>query len=150
MARRQCMHRMADERLCSAYPLVGGTYCYLHSPDHAEEVAEARKLGGLRRRRETTVASAFDFSVGLRSVPGVQRLLEIVVMDVLALENSVPRARALTYMIQTALKCLEFGDLDQRVAAIEAATTSRALSPLSDFDIDLDLEEEPEPKELAP
>ena len=150
MARRQCMHRKADGRLCSAYPLVGGTHCYLHSPDHAEEVAEARKLGGLRRRRETTVASAFDLSQGLTSVPGIQRLLEIAAMDVLALENSVPRARTLAYLGQISLKCLEKGVWEAQLKALEAALASRAQSTESIFDLEQEVEEKAELKELTP
>jgi hypothetical protein len=134
---------------CRAPALLDEEFCWFHSPNHTEEVAEARRVGGQKRRHQKAVVEIFDFH-GLGTVPDIQQLLSSVCIDTLALDNSVPRTRALTYIIQTALKCLEVGDLEQRVAAMEAATTNRALSPASDFDIDLDLEEDAELKELTP
>jgi len=146
---RGCDYMMADGRLCGSPALRGERYCLFHSPEHEEEAAEARRLGGLRRRREKTLVGAYDLE-GLRSLGAVQRLLEIATLDALALENSVARVRALTYIAQTALKCLEVGELEERLEALEAALGPREPSPSADFDLDLDLTEDPQPKELAP
>ncbi len=56
-------------------------FCFWHSPEHAEEAAEAQRLGGLRRRREEAVSGAYDFD-GLQDVAQVQRLLEIACVPV--------------------------------------------------------------------
>jgi len=148
---RGCQFIMPDGRRCGAPALRGEEFCLFHSPAHEEEAAEARRLGGLRRRKEKTVAGAYEFE-GLGSVADIQRLLEIAVLDTLALENSVARSRTLAYLSQTALKCLEVGELEERLALLEAAVRSRSLSPATvcDFDLDLDATEEPEPKELTP
>ena len=50
-------------------------------------MAEAGRLGGLRRRREKTVTAAYDLE-GLATLDQIRRLLEIAVMDTLGLENS--------------------------------------------------------------
>ena len=92
----------------------------MHDPAHAAEVAEARRLGGLRRRRELTVQGAYEFN-GLESVADIRRLLEIAALDVLGLENSIARARTLAYLAVAATKLLEVGELEHRVAALEAA-----------------------------
>jgi hypothetical protein len=57
-------------------------------------VAEAQRLGGLRRKRERTVATAYDLA-GLDDIGAVRRVLEIAVLDTLGLENSVARSRVL-------------------------------------------------------
>ncbi len=145
---RGCQFVMPDGRRCKAPALRGEDFCLFHSPSHEEEAAEARRLGGLRRRKEKTVAGAYEFG-GLRTVTDIQRLLEIATLDTLALENSVARSRTLAYLSQTALKCLEVGELEERLALLEAAVRNRDLSPTSDFDLDLDIEEDPEPKELT-
>ena len=62
----------------------------MNSPEHTEEMAEARWLGGLRRRREVAVSGAYDF-VGLQSVGDIRRLLEVAVLDTLGLENRISR-----------------------------------------------------------
>jgi hypothetical protein len=130
--------------------MKGEDFCFWHSPAHAEEADEARRLGGLRRRRERTVAGAYEFG-GLGTVADIRRLLEVAVIDTLSLENSVARSRTLAYLGHTALKCLEVGELEDRLALLEAAVRSRDLSPASAFDLDLDLDAEPDdPKELTP
>ncbi|MBN1632445.1 MAG: hypothetical protein JW990_22025 [Thermoleophilia bacterium] len=146
---RTCRHVREDGSPCRSAPLKGEDFCFWHSPDHAEEADEARRLGGLRRRKERTVAGAFEFA-GLATVADIRRLLEVATIDTLSLENSVARSRTLAYLAQTALKCLEVGELEDRVTLLEAAVRSRNLSPSPDFDLDLDLDEDPEPKELMP
>jgi hypothetical protein len=98
--------------------------CFMHDPEHAQEASEARRLGGLRRRREGTVAGAYDFH-GLGTVTEIRRLIEIAVVDTLGLENSVARARTLAYLAQVALKSLEVGEMDERLRALEDALGPR-------------------------
>ncbi len=92
----------------------------MHSPEHAEEMAEARRLGGLRRRREVAVAGAYEFN-GLVAVADLRRLLEIAALDTLGLENSIARSRTLGYLVGVAAKLLEVGELEERLAYLEAA-----------------------------
>ena len=140
-ARRNCRFVMPDGRPCRSSPLTGEDYCLFHSPDHAEEAQEARRLGGLRRRREKALASTY-FVEGLRTIDHVQRLLEIATLDALALENSVSRVRALTYVCHTALKCLELGQFEERLRALEATRGRTGEEPA--FDLDLDPYDDPE------
>ena len=107
----------------------------MHSPEHAAEVAEGRRLGGLRRRREVAVVGAYDLE-GLETVTGIRRLLEIAVVDTLGLENSVARSRTLTYQVMVAAKLLETGDLEQRIACLEAAVSSQKTPATPVFDVD--------------
>jgi hypothetical protein len=121
---RVCQAAKDDGSRCEAAPLTGGEYCFWHDPKHAEEVAEAGRLGGLRRRREKTVAAAYDLD-GLATLDQIRRLLEIAVMDTLGLENSIARSRVLAYLAQVALKVVEAADLQERVAALETAMGPR-------------------------
>jgi len=121
---RACQAVKGDGKHCEAAPLSGEDHCFWHSPKHAEEVAEAGRLGGLRRRREKTVAAAYDLD-GLSSVDQVRRLLEIAVTDTLGLENSIARSRVLAYLAQVALRVVEAAELQERVAALETAMGPR-------------------------
>jgi hypothetical protein len=87
-------------------------------------VAEARRLGGQRRRRERVVSGAYDFD-GLSSIASIRRLVEVAALDTLGLENSVARARALAYLAQVAAKLLETGELEERLAQLESVVGSR-------------------------
>lgn len=124
MATRSCKHRMDDGQPCRAAPLHDSDFCLFHSPEHAEEAAEARRLGGLRRRKEKAVAGAYDIE-GLDDVPKIRRLLEIAALDTLSLENSVARSRTLAYLAQVALKTLEVGEFEERLARLENAVGPR-------------------------
>jgi hypothetical protein len=96
----------------------------MHDPEHAEEVQEARRLGGLRRRKEKITSGAYEFE-GLGSVNQVRRLLEIAALDALGLENSIARSRTLAYLAQVSVKLLEVGELEDRVRAIESVLHPR-------------------------
>src|SRR4030042_1608917 len=121
---RACKALREDGGRCQSPPLLDGDFCLMHSPEHAEEMAEARRLGGLRRRREKAVSGAYDFD-GLADVTQVRRLLEIAASDTLSLENSVARSRTLAYLAQVALKALEVGELAQRIDALERLVAPR-------------------------
>jgi hypothetical protein len=95
-------------------------FCFWHDPDSEQEAAEARRLGGLRRRREKALAGAFDFS-GLGTIEAIRRILEVATIDALGLENSIARARVLISAALAAVKLVESSELEARLAALEAA-----------------------------
>ena len=103
---------------CRQAPLRGQSFCFWHSPEHSQEAAEARRLGGLRRRKEKITGGVYDFE-GLEDVPKIRRLLEIAVVDTLTLESSISRSRTLAYLVQMALKCLEVGEVESRLSVLE-------------------------------
>ena len=98
-------------------------YCFWHNPPSADEAAEARRLGGERRRREKTVVAAYDLA-GLDSTEGLLRILEIVMVDTLALENSGQRSRALIAAERAALELLKTREFAGRLAALEVAVAT--------------------------
>ena len=135
MKHRGCIELKDNGQLCHAPKLQEGDYCLMHSPEHAQEMAEARRLGGLRRRREVAVSGAFEFA-GLGSVTDIRRLLEVAVIDTLGLENSISRNRTLAYLATTAIKLLEVGELEARIEALEGAVhgTKPPQKPVFDED----------------
>ena len=134
---RQCAYRKEDGQPCRAAPLKEGEFCVMHSPEHAEEMGEARRLGGLRRRREVAVSGAYDFA-GLERVADIRRILEVAVLDTLGLENSIARARTLAYLAMTAIKLLETGELEERLASLENAIQGQRVMPDPVFDRELE------------
>ena len=123
-ARPRCESLNNAGEPCAAAPLRGGVLCFWHDPDSALEAAEARRLGGKRRRREHTIAGAYDIE-GLEETQGIRRVIEIGIMDTLNLENTVARSRALFWGAGVLLKLREVGDLEERLEAVEAALRPR-------------------------
>lgn len=120
MVNRGCTFTMPDGRLCRAPALRDEPYCLMHDPERAEEMAEARRLGGLRRRRERTLAGAYGLT-GVRSVADLLRVVEIAVFNLLGADSSIAQARALLHAALVGAKLLAVGELEERVAALEAA-----------------------------
>ena len=96
--------------------MTSSRYCFFHDPDKSAEADEARRLGGLRRKRERTVATAYDVS-GLRGVADVRRLLEVAVLDTLGLEDSLARNRLLIAAGDAATRLLDA----ERAVALDGA-----------------------------
>ena len=117
---RGCTATTADGRPCGSPALRGEPFCHMHHPDHAAEVAEARRVGGLRHRKEATLTAVYDLG-DPGTIEGAVRLLHIAALDTLALENSVARNRTLVAVASTSVRVIEVTDLADRIAALESA-----------------------------
>ena len=115
----RCQGRNRAGQPCGMTPLQGAAWCFAHSPDRAAERAVARRVGGLNRR----TPKGQPGTVRLRSVADVQTELETAYADLLVQENSHQRARTAASLLTLAIKCLEVGELEERLAAIEARLT---------------------------
>src|SRR5664280_1663414 len=128
LIRRRCAYAKADGQPCQMAPLHDRPYCFSHDPERAEEAAEARRLGGLRRRKEGTIAVAYDLP-GLDTVAGIRRLLDIVVTDGVGLDNGIARLRVLISTAVAAMNLLKVGELEERLAALEGAVLHHTPDP---------------------
>jgi hypothetical protein len=128
MASRGCTALTADGRPCGATRRRDVPYCFAHDPDSSAEAAEARRLGGLHRRREKTVALVYDVS-GIGTIEEQERLLEIAALDTLALDNSVARSRTLIDAVRTSVKVRQAGRIEERLDALEAALRTERRAP---------------------
>jgi hypothetical protein len=117
---RRCAYAKTDGQPCRMAPLHDRPYCFSHDPERAEDAAEARRIGGQRRRKEGTISVAYDLP-GLDTVAGIRRLLEIVKIDGVALENGVARLRVLISTAVAAMNLLKVGELEDRIATLELA-----------------------------
>jgi len=124
VAARTCSYVKENGQPCGAGPMHDDEFCFWHSPKTAEDAAEARRLGGLRRRKEHAVSGAYDFE-GLRTVEDIRRFLEIVALDTLTLENSARRTHAAARIASVALLAVDKGELEQALRTLETARRPR-------------------------
>jgi len=122
--KRSCEATAASGRGCEAAPLREGNYCFWHSPEHAQEAADSRRLGGLRRRREATVGGAYEFD-GLGGIELARRLLSVVITDTLSLDNSIQRSRVLVQIVTALLRVTEVTEQERRLEELEIALSKR-------------------------
>jgi len=127
-----CKATTRGGRPCQAFPVAGSDFCFWHDPSRAAQRTLARKKGGRARhgRRLSTTGEI----VKLGSVADVVALLEGAVGDLLELENSVARARAVATLAGVVVKALEVSELEDRIARLEdkvGTGSGRARVPLS-------------------
>jgi hypothetical protein len=123
---RSCTYIKETGGRCMATPLHDKDLCFWHDPETQEQAAEARRLGGLRRRREGAIVGAYEVGE-LDTVEDLRRLLQIAVIDTLGLENSISRSRTLGYLAQVGAMLLERGEQEQRLQELEALLRPRLL-----------------------
>jgi hypothetical protein len=127
LTKRRCAGVKADGQPCQMAPLHERPYCFAHDPERAAEAAEARRMGGLRRRKEGTIAVAYELP-GLDTVAGIRRLVDIVVTDSVGMENGIARLRVILAAASAATALLKVGELEDRLAVLEAAVKQRSAS----------------------
>jgi hypothetical protein len=111
----------------------------MHSPEHAKEVQDARRLGGLHRKREATLFAAYDLQP-LNSLAGIQRLIEVIMTDTVGMESGIARNRLLISLVLAALDALKTSDLEQRVITLERTISSNSKQlALPIFDVEAEL-----------
>ena len=115
---RACRALKKNGRPCRAPALRAGSACFWHAAESTEAAAEARRLGGLRRRREGTIGGAYALE-GFRTGADLQRVLELALAETLELENTVPRTRALTQLVSVAARVQETTAWEARLRALE-------------------------------
>ena len=122
---RRCTAQTNDGEPCNATPLRDADFCVYHSPAHRESMQQARRLGGLRRRKEATVGAAYEID-GIDSAVRIRRVVEIAVLDTLELPNSLARNRTLAVLAQVALRVSEQAEQEDRLRILEASVLPRS------------------------
>lgn len=119
----ECQVMTKRGKVCRAAALKGSDYCYMHSPERAGERAAARRLGGQHRGSHALEASSLPAKV--RTVEDVLAVLDYTREELAALDNGIPRARALIALAGSYLQALEVGELEARLEALEAALPAK-------------------------
>jgi hypothetical protein len=109
---------------CGATEIAGEGWCFWHHPARARQRAEARRRGGLSLQYGSPEGAERP-EVRIRSVEDVLKLLETAAGDLLSRKPSMGRARGLVYLCSAALRAVEVGELEERVAALEACNVRR-------------------------
>src|SRR5260370_30443900 len=124
--RRSCKALNEEGAPCGAAPLLDDDLCYWHNPATAQEAAEARRMGGVNKKRERTLAAVYEFE-GLDTVPRVRRLFEIAGFEALALPQGPNRCRILVQVGLAALKALDIGEHEELLLRLDTVLGPRLL-----------------------
>jgi hypothetical protein len=115
---------MSDGRPCGATRRRDVPFCFAHDPASAQEAAEARRLGGLHRRRERVLAIVHDVT-GVSTPEEQTRLVELGVSDILATAPSLKRGQSLFSAARTSARIRKEALMEARLRALEEAFSRR-------------------------
>lgn len=119
----KCKAKTKAGEACSAWAQAESEYCFMHDPARAAERAAARKTGGLNRR--TTHASEYSGPRQVRTLQDVLGVLDYVLVEALALENSITRGRLLVAICDSFVNTIKTGELEARMLALESILKAR-------------------------
>ncbi len=136
MAKNQrCKATKADGTACRASSLPGSKYCFFHDPDREEERQAGRRAGG-QTGRAAALPSDTEF-VDLKTPADIVGLLGDTINRVRVGAVDPRVGNCIGYLAGVAMKAMEQGDIEARLAALEAAVAA-APKEASLFDLGLD------------
>lgn len=115
----KCKAKTSAGEPCKMQALKGSSYCFTHASEVGAARAMARKAGGARHR----TPHYGDPSIiphEVKTLDDANRILAYTLAETVPMENSIARARLLLALYDSFLKSLEVGELEQRIAALEA------------------------------
>jgi hypothetical protein len=105
---------------CRARPRAGSAFCFFHDPTAAGERRAARRRGGITRSRRAAVLPETEPDAPLNTVADVVSLLGVTINQTRRGQLDVKVANALSSLTNVLLRGISQGDLEQRLAAVEA------------------------------
>ena len=126
---RHCKALNEKGEPCKTPPIIGSDLCFWHHPDYEKQAADARRAGGANHAREQTLKAVFDLA-GVTTIEDLQRVVDIALLGLLSLENSVSRDRALLNVASTGARLIETGELAAKVEALGSVLEPRLQSDL--------------------
>jgi hypothetical protein len=121
---RRCSATNAKGEPCQQPPLTDGDLCFWHDPAYEAQAAQARRSGGAARAREHALRHVYQIET-LDGHERILRLVDLATTELLSLENSVARNRALLGAASTAASLLQIGTLAENLERIRAVLEPR-------------------------
>lgn len=120
MAGRRCTKITKTGAPCRGSCVRDDDACINHSVKHRATAQAGRAAGGRRRKKEKLLREANQLGP-MRTPDDLQRVTDLVIFDLVALDNTVARNRALLHAVEVKRRLFESGSLEDRVAELERA-----------------------------
>jgi hypothetical protein len=116
----QCKAKNKNGQPCKMQAIKGSRYCFAHNPATSQARAQARKRGG-ENRNTPHFADASMLPKKVNKLDDAKKILHYTLLEVSGMDNSIARARVLLDLFDRFLKSFEIGELENRIAALEAS-----------------------------
>jgi hypothetical protein len=120
----KCQTKTQSGLACRSQAIKGSQFCFIHDPTQGAARALARKRGG-QRQRVPHAGNSENIPASVRTIEDVLKILDYALAESLPLENSIQRGRLIVAIAGAFVEAIKTGELEQRLAAIEAALKLR-------------------------
>jgi hypothetical protein len=117
--KRTCQAETKAGTTCRAAALPDSDFCFFHDPEHEAERREAQSAGGRQSRIKTLPEDSP--AVKVENCRDVVALVSETINQVRRGQVDPRVANAVGYLLNIALKAVEQGDVERRLAELEAA-----------------------------
>lgn len=121
--RADCQATTVAGTRCQAAAIPGSDFCFFHDPGRANERRDAQAQGG-RHGRMTTLDDA-DADIAVATSRDIVTLMSATINQVRKGQLDPRIANAVGYLATVALKAIDQGDTEARLAALEAVVQQR-------------------------
>jgi hypothetical protein len=128
-----CQAKKTNGAKCQAAALPSTDFCFFHDPDQADKRRASQSFGGSQNRMTTLDDDAPDVTV--RNCEDVVKLMGETINHVRKGQLDPRIANAVGYLAAILIKAAEQGDMEKRIADIEALVKNRRETP----DLNLDM-----------
>ena len=115
----KCNSKNSRGEPCKMAAVKGDRYCFNHSPSTRRAQAEARKRGGMAQKTPH-FAEAAQLPQDVTTLEEARKIITYTLAEVAGMDNSIARARVLLALFDSFVKSIEIGELESRIAALEA------------------------------
>lgn len=129
--KRECEATTTEGPRCRAAALDGSRFCFFHDPAKAEERQAAQAAGGRRGLARTLSDDTAD--INIENGQDVVRLISETINQVRRGQLDPRVANAVGYLANVLLKAVEQGDVEERLAALEAVVQAKRRVTADDF-----------------
>ena len=114
-----CKQITKSGKRCQAQPKAGSDLCFMHSPKYAAARAQARRKGGQVHKTPHGADPAI-IPNEINNLDHAKQILVYALAELAPMDNSLQRVRAYLALFDSFVKALEIGELENRIAALEA------------------------------
>lgn len=123
----KCKVKKPDGTPCKMQPLKGEAYCFAHAPETAAAREVARKLGGYNRHTQHAGDSS-KIPAEIKTIADVGTILRYTLDELLEMDNSIPRARALIAVAAGYIDTIKTGELEVQLKELLAVLRAREVN----------------------
>jgi hypothetical protein len=129
---KKCQKVKRNGQRCEANAMTDSDFCFFHDPGKARERAAARRAGGVERSRRAVVLPPDTPDRPLRSGREVIELVPFMINKILRGELDPKIGSVVGYLLTVQMKAVDQGEMEERLAALEAIARQRPTEPAAE------------------